>query len=132
MSGADDPLELEAQADELEAEALHLRARAKRARIGLSASSARTPTAEPVHLTRTEYARRSSVSEATVSRWLAEGMPALPVGSTVRIDSLAADEWRRARGRRPTRAKAKGIPDADVDVDEDLARAGLRLVRGAR
>jgi hypothetical protein len=127
------PLELEAQAYELEAEASRLRALAKRARIFASAS---TPTAAeaPRHQTRAEYARRSRVSEATVSRWLAEGMPALPVGSTVRIDVEAADEWRRVRGRRPTKAASKKTTsDDDVDVSGVLGRTGLRVVgRGGR
>jgi hypothetical protein len=102
----------------------------------LASSTCEVVTAEavrPVHFTRAEYARRSNVSEATVSRWLAEGLPTIPVGTTVRIDPEAADDWRRARGRKPTKAKTAA---SDLDVSAELGNAGLRVVgaggRGAR
>jgi len=128
------PLEIEARADDLEAEALRLRAVAKRRRAqldGLSAAPFRTE-APARDLTRQEYAQRANVSGATVSRWLADGMPSIPVGSTVRIDPTAADEWRRERGRKPTTPSAKLRETADVDVDADLGRVGLRVVGGRK
>ena len=128
MSGefATSALELEAQADELEAEALRLRARAKRIRAETESSRAPEST-EPAPLTRAEYAKRSRISEATVSRLITEGMPCIPVGSTVRIDPAVADDWRRSRGRRPTKAtSAKAGAAEEPDVSDCLERAGLR------
>lgn len=93
-------------------------------------SAAAPAVTDAKHVTRAQYARSRGISIATVSRLEAEGMPTIPVGSTVRIEPVAADEWRRARGRRPTKAAPKREPE--LDVDADLARAGLRLVGGAR
>lgn len=129
---ADNPLELEARADEREAEALLLRAKAKRLRARQDATPGEvTLPAGPLHLTRREYALRANVSEATVTRWLAEGLPSLPVGTTVRIEPVAADEWRRQRGRKPTKTTRRGA-DEDVDVSTAIAAAGLRAVGGGR
>jgi len=83
------------------------------------------------HMTRGEYARSRSVSQATVTRWLAEGMPSIPVGSNVRIDPITADEWRRARGRKPTKAAPRATHD-DTDVVDIATRAGLRALDGGR
>jgi hypothetical protein len=133
-SSNEKPLELEAQADELEAQAFHLRARAKRLRSALERPAPLVP-AEPTQLTRSEYAKRSRISEATVSRYLAEGMPMIPVGSTVRIDPVAADDWRCERGRRPTKARVKNESASsgpEPDVSGALARSGLRVVGQAR
>jgi hypothetical protein len=138
---ADEPAErnsLEAEAkqaieDEARAEADAVRARG-RTQLALArlANAATTPrSADARQLTRNEYARRSSVSDATVTRWIDLGMPTIPVGSTVRIDPAAADEWRRARGRHPT-TPARSAQAPALDVDADLARAGLRVVGGGR
>lgn len=125
MSDGPNPLELEAQADELEAEALRLRARAKRCRV--ASEKVPAPPAPPTQMTRAEYAKRSRISQATVSRLIAEGMPCMPVGSTVRIDIAVADEWRCRRGRHPTKAlPAKTDRSSDLDVAVELSRAGLR------
>lgn len=123
------PLELEAQADELEADALRLRARAKRLRANTEVAPHAPAPAPPVHMTCTEYAASRKICRASVSRLLKEGMPCVPVGSTVRIDPTAADEWRRARERRPTTTKPARNRDAanDVDVANALNRAGLRV-----
>lgn len=123
------PHELEARAFELEADALRLRARASRLRVALESAPATAPATEPTQMTRAEYAASRKISAATVGRLLKEGMPAMPVGSTVRIDPITADEWRRARGRRPTKAEAsRPKPDVvnDVDVSAVLARSGFR------
>lgn len=82
------------------------------------------PPLESVHMTRAEYARRSRVSEATVSRWVAAGMPTMPVGTTYRIDPLLADEWRRTRTPKPTTPATK--KSAEIDVSDVLGRAGIR------
>lgn len=85
-------------------------------------------------LTRAEYARRCNVSDATVSRWLADGMPSIPVGTTVRIDPIAADEWRRARGRKPTTPVPRDrlTSEDEIDVSSALSGAGLRVIGGGR
>lgn len=129
QSSEGNPLEYEARADELEAEASLLRAKAKRLRIEQERIAPATHSQGPRDLTRREYAALANVSEATVSRWVAAGMPSIPVGTTVRIEPNAADEWRRRRGRKPTTPKAKA---PDVDVDVDLSRAGLRVIGGGQ
>lgn len=82
-------------------------------------------------LRRKEYAEREGVSRATVGRWIDEGMPTVPVGSTVRIDVDAADEWRIARGRKPTVARSAESDDG-IDVTAVARRAGLRAIGGGR
>ena len=90
------------------------------------------PPAPPTsHVKRGVYARLRGVCQATVTRWVAEGMPTMPVGSTDRIDIAAADAWRLARGRMPTKAKPKAEVDADLDVSSSLASAGLRATGSA-
>jgi hypothetical protein len=80
---------------------------------------------EDRQMKRAEYARSRGISGAVVSRLVGEGMPVVPVGSSYRIDPIAADAWRAARGRVPLAvAKAKSVDD--VDVDADLAKAGIR------
>lgn len=130
----EDPDELDAKADEHEAEGyrhfasakeLHAQARrARRAQAAMPAVRSSSP------MKQSEYAERENVCKATVTRWIAEGMPVKPVGSTVRIDPMAADAWRGARGRKPTKAASPREREADVDID--LARSGLRIVGGAR
>jgi hypothetical protein len=87
------------------------------------------PAAPSVHMTRGEYARSRRISGASVSRLVAAGMPVVPLGTTDRIDPVAADEWRRSRERKPT-TQSKSSTD-DVDVTDALGRAGLRAA-GAR
>ena len=79
--------------------------------------------APAAHMTRTEYARSRRISGATVSRLIAQGMPALRVGTTDRIDPVAADEWRRTT---PAAATTPAKKNSDVDVSGSLARAGLK------
>jgi hypothetical protein len=131
--------EIDAQADELEAneiiraatadaEILRLRARAKRLRTVAHTAVVQ----QPAHLTRAQYAHRSNVSEATVSRWIAAGMPVVPVGTACRIDPPAADLWRRTRPRTATTPAKKSIAanDADdLDVSRSLSAAGLTRAR---
>lgn len=85
----------------------------------------------PTHMTRAEYARRSRVSEATVSRWKAEGMPVERVGTTYRVDRAKADAWRHARGDGPTTPTKRDARD-ELDVGELASRAGLRAISGGR
>lgn len=126
--------ELEAQADELEAaeiiraatadaEILRLRARAKRLRVERS-----IVTKASEHMTRSEYAISRRMSEATVSRLIAAGMPTLPVGTTHRIDPVAADAWRQSRPRVATTPakKVAANDDADLDVSGSLSAAGMK------
>ena len=120
------PTELEARALELEAEALFLRARARRLTLEPKSPAPSTPE----HMNCTEYARSRGVSGATVGRWIAEGMPHLPVGSTVRIVAEEADAWRRARGRKPTKSRS-GTTD-ELAVDDIASKAGLRTIVGGR
>lgn len=129
------PFEIEARADELEAEALRLRAQAKRLRAARERSATCSTSIEPTRLTREEYAARESVSTATVTRWVREGMPTMPVGSTYRIDPTDADAWRKSRGRHPTTPKPVATTNRaaeDVDVTSAVALGGLRVVRGSR
>lgn len=127
-----------ATAIEAEAEAAAVAVRTRRRVDALLAVLVlRAEVVEPeaaAHLTRLEYARRCSVSTATVTRWEHEGMPTIPVGSTYRIDPVTADEWRRARGRAPTTPAQRAPRDADdgLDVSAALARSGLRAIGGAR
>lgn len=88
--------------------------------------------AATAHVKRGVYAASRGVSCATVTRWVAEGMPVFPVGSTDRIDPAAADAWRIARGRMPTKAKPRAVELDDVDVSGSLASAGLRPTRSSR
>lgn len=123
------PLELEAQADEHDALAATLRARAKRQRLAAPAQESVLRLEPEPHMARLEYARRSGISGATVSRYVDEGMPVVPVGTTYRIEPGAADAWRVARSKSPTKAKPKRIAD-DVDVSS-AAAAGLRVARSS-
>jgi hypothetical protein len=91
---------------------------------------------EAKHLTVAAYAVSRSISKTTVVRYYRdEGMPVIPVGTTVRIDPVAADEWRRARGRRPTipaAKKAASNASKDVDVSDILAASNLRVIGGGK
>jgi excisionase family DNA binding protein len=126
------PAALEAAIEDAAADA----ARAKRSELiaQFMISSSQTPVsaipAEASKATVTEYATRERVSVATVRRWLKEGMPSVPVGTTVRIDATAADAWRAARGRKPTTPAPKS--DAAIEIEAIARRAGLRLAAGAR
>ena len=87
------------------------------------------------HVTVAAYAASRSISKATVLRYIDEGLPVIPVGSTVRVDPTAADEWRRARGRKPTTPESKKsrvVSESDVDVSCALAAGGLRAINGGR
>lgn len=93
--------------------------------VGVLREAMPAPSPPPaIHMTRAEYARTRGISGATVSRLIANGMPTIPIGSTYRIDAVAADEWRRTRERRPTSSKAKVH---DVDVSRSLSAAGLKV-----
>lgn len=85
---------------------------------------------EPQRLTRQEYALRERVSLATIGRWVREGMPVVVVGTTDRIDPQPADEWRRRRGRAPTKASGSN-PDV-IDIAGLVSKAGLRAIGGGR
>lgn len=127
--------ELEAQAHELDAQASLLRAAAVRARATEQQQQHRAPSVVKTtsHMKRSEYAHARSVSDATVSRWVKAGMPTMPVGTTDRIDPVAADEWRRSRPRTTTTlAKSTRPQHEDLDVSESLAKAGITKVQGAR
>ncbi len=90
------------------------------------------PAVSEPHVQRKVYARMSGVCPATVTRWVEEGMPTIPVGSHDRIDVAVADAWRMARGRAPTKAKPRVEVDPDLDVTGSLASAGLRATGGGR
>ena len=105
-----------------------LRAKAKRQRLAAPAQESVPRLEVDRHMARLEYASRSGISGATVTRYVDEGMPVVPVGTTYRIEPRAADAWRVARSKSPTKAKPKRIAD-DVDVSS-AAAAGLRVVRG--
>jgi hypothetical protein len=133
IAPGDNADEIDAQADELEAteivrsaavqaEVLRLRARAKRMRVETRAEILPAPE----HMTRAQYAHRSSVSVVTVARWIKEGMPVIPIGTTDRIDPSAADAWRKARPRTATTPIRKVTPKDDVDVSSVLAIANVR------
>lgn len=127
--------EIDARADEMEAEELlrrataqaailRLRAHAKRRRVETKAELAQAPE----HMTRAQYAHRSCVSVVTVARWIKEGMPVIPIGTTDRIDPSAADAWRKARPRTATTPVKKASPAKadDVEVSDVLAIANVR------
>lgn len=121
-------VELEAEAYEHEAKAATLRAEAVRARaMELHRQHAPSIAKAPVHMTRGEYAQRSRVSDATVSRWAKQGMPTIPVGTTDRIDPAGADEWRRSRPRVATTPTKKTLAANDdaLDVSASLSSAGI-------
>lgn len=120
--------DLEAEAFEHDASAATLRARAVRARAVEQRQQRAPSIAKAVHMTRSEYAHRSRVSDATVSRWVKDGMPVLPVGTTDRIDPIAADEWRRTRPRKATTQKKNTTPDDDLDVSACIKSAGIRRI----
>lgn len=134
--------ELEAEAYEHDSKAAHhhskaaqLRADAVRLRA-LEHKQQHPPSIAKTtgHMKRSEYAHSRGVSDATVTRWVKDGMPTIPVGTTDRIDPAVADEWRRTRPRRATTAapaKKSASPD-DVDVSDLLKNAGLTEVRRAR
>lgn len=128
----DDALASAIEAEALaEAAATRARRRVDAALVALQNRRAEADVAPAVeHMTRIEYAQSRRVSPATVTRWLAEGMPSIPVGTSVRIEPLAADEWRRNRGRSPTRATPR-TRDNDTDVSSIVSRAGLRLAGGS-
>lgn len=94
-----------------------------------AASCATLPAAPNVHMTRGEYARSRRISTATVARLVADGMPTIPVGTTDRIDPVAADAWRSSRERKATTPATK--KDV-VDVAGALSKAGLRSIAGGR
>lgn len=97
--------------------------------VAILREAAPPPSVEPaIHMRRLEYGRSRRISGATVSRLIAQGMPVLRVGTTDRIDPVAADEWRRTTPAAPT-TPAKREPD--VDVSSALASAGLHT-RGGR
>lgn len=119
--------DLEAEAYELDAQASLLRAAAVRLRATEQQQQRRAPSVAKTigHMKRSEYAHARSVSDATVSRWVKAGMPTLPVGTTDRIDPVAADEWRRTRPRMATTPPKSTTPTDEVDVSDSLARAGI-------
>ena len=88
--------------------------------------------APAVHMTRGEYARSRRISGATVARLVSAGMPVIAVGTTDRIDPVAADEWRRSREPATTTPARRVTAADDVDVSSLATRAGLRAVRGGR
>lgn len=45
-------------------------------------------------------AEKYQVSESTVNRWIAQGMPKYKIGKNVRFDELEVDEWFRERGKK--------------------------------
>lgn len=92
--------------------------------VGILRDAAPPPSVAPaVHMTRGEYARSRRISGATVSRLVAQGMPVLRVGTTDRIDPIAADEWRRTT---PAAATTPAKREPDLDVSGSLSRAGLK------
>lgn len=131
---------LNAEAEEHEAKAAEYDCRAAQERVEAHLKRAQAHRCEPiecrpteaVHATLTAYCVSRAISKATANRYIAEGMPTIPVGTTIRIDPSVADEWRRQRGRKPTTPEPKPAKPSedDVDVSGALSGGGLRVVAG--
>jgi hypothetical protein len=96
----------------------------------LRAVTAPAPAAEARGLVaKADAARALGVSVSTLDRLARDGAPVHTVGGRRRYEVRELRAWLDDRGQRSTRA----TPTNDrVDVDDVLARAGLRLAGGGK
>lgn len=69
-----------------------------RARPTTSTAAAPTSTSEPRWMKINDYAKARGFARSTIQQWIAEGMPATPMGRGYRVDARAADKWLEAGG----------------------------------
>jgi excisionase family DNA binding protein len=51
-----------------------------------------------------DVAKKYQVSETTVNRWIAKGLPKYKIGRTVRFDETEVDAWVRDQGKEESHA----------------------------
>lgn len=69
-----------------------------RARQRTTATAAPTTPGEPRWMKISDFAKRRGFARSTVQAWIADGMPATPMGRGYRVDARAADAWIEAGG----------------------------------
>lgn len=99
---------------------LQRRLRALIVLLGIGGGTPSQSSAPAAHLTVVAYAKRSSLSERTIWKYVGAGLPTLGTGRGRRVDVERADDWRRRQGRQA---------DAVIELDEARRRARKAATR---
>ena len=102
-------------------------ARAKRFVSVVTAANAPTEPVTPTLLTKQRTAAALNISVAKLDRAVTQGCPCEYAGASRRFDLDAVRAWFKARGKLPTKPRAKHAPENDpINVDRAAQAAGFR------